>query len=176
MKKLSKEYAVSLFSIALEDQKEEQYFEELRSVVSLLDESPEYYELLSSPELSREERVSLLASSFGGALSEYVLSFLKLLCEAAAFKLLPECAAEYEKLLRAHNRTEEVKVTSSVALTDEEKEKIKERAERLEKRRCEMRFFVDPSILGGVIIETESSVIDGSLRKSLQEIKEVIKK
>ena len=49
---------------------------------------------------------------------------------------------------------------------------------KLEKKlgqRVALECVVDPQILGGAIIETENTVIDGSLRRKIQEVKEVIK-
>ena len=39
-----------------------------------------------------------------------------------------------------------------------------------------IRYEVDPDILGGIIIETDEQIIDGSVRRRLKEIKEVIDK
>ena len=176
MTTISKEYAESLFSLAQEDQKEEQYLEELKYFESLTKESPDYTELLSSPALTREERVSLLEDALSGKLSEYVTSFLKLLCESGEMKLIGECIDEYEKMYRESMRRHAVKVTSAVELTAEEKEKIERKTEALVRGVCDVTYVVDPSIIGGIIIETENSIIDGSLSKSLKEVKEVIKK
>ena len=44
------------------------------------------------------------------------------------------------------------------------------------KKQIILECVVDTSILGGVVIEAEGRIIDGSLRKSLQEVKEVIGK
>lgn len=38
----------------------------------------------------------------------------------------------------------------------------------------ELECVVDPSILGGIIVETNDTVIDGSIRRKIQEVKEVI--
>ncbi|MBR0303131.1 MAG: ATP synthase F1 subunit delta [Clostridia bacterium] len=176
MAHLSKEYAESLFSLAMEGSDEEAFYSELRDVVALFDTEPEYYELLSSPGLTREERKGALAESIGDDMSEYVRSFLMLLCETGDMKLLPDCLEEYGRMLREAKHTSAVKVTSAAELTDEEKSRIYDKVVRLVGGECEIAYTVDPSLIGGAIIETENAVIDGSLRKSLQEMKEVIKK
>ncbi len=176
MTTISKEYAESLFSLAREDGKEERYLEELKYFEGLTKESPDYAELLSSPALTREERISLLDDALEGVFSEYVGSFLKILCESGEMKIIGDCIDEYEKLYRAETKRHAVKVTSALELTAKEKEKIVQKTEALVHGVCDVTYVVDPSIIGGVIIETENSVIDGSLRKSLKEVKEVIKK
>jgi F-type H+-transporting ATPase subunit delta len=176
MTQISNEYAESLFSLAVEVSKEEEYLEELRFVLNVFQADPEYVELLSSPALTREERIAAIDESLGERLSEYVMSFLKVLCESGHMKLLPECVDEYAKMYRDAKKRSAVKVTSAAELTDDEKHRILNKVERIVGGECEITFLVDPSLLGGAVIETENAVIDGSLKKSLQEVKEVIKK
>ena len=176
MTQLSKEYAESLFSLGAEDSKEEEYLTELRYVNEVFSSNPEYVELLASPALNKEERCELLDRAFAESLSEFVLSFLKVLCEAGHIKLFSECVAEYSKLYRESMRKSAVKVTSASELSDDEKYRISKKIEKIVDGDCEISYSVDPSLIGGAIIETENAVIDGSLKKSLQEMKEVIKK
>ena len=176
MSQLSKEYAESLFSLALESSDEENFYSELEDVVALFDTQPDYYELLSSPGLTREERTDALSEVIGDGMSEYVASFLMLLCEAGNMKLLPNCLAEYGRMLREAKKTSAVKVTSAAELTEDEAAKIYDKVVKLVGGKCEITYAVDKSLIGGAIIETDNAVIDGSLRKRLQEMKEVIKK
>ncbi len=177
MTQISKEYAMSLYSLAVECDSEEKYLEELKFVTSIFDTEPEYYELLSSPALTREERVSAIDETLGDCgLSEYVASFIHILCVSGHIKTLPECVEEYERIYRESNHTAAVKVTSAAQLTDDEKLLMAEKIKKLIKGECQITYSIDPSLIGGAVIETENAVIDGSLRKSLQEMKEVIKK
>ena len=176
MTQLSKEYAESLFSLGAEDSNEEKYLNELRYVNEVFSANPEYVELLASPALIKEERTELLDKAFGESLSEFVLSFLKVLCESGHIKLFTECVAEYSRLYRESMRKSAVKVTSASELTEDEKRRIAAKIEKIVDGDCDIMYSVDPSLIGGAIIETENAVIDGSLKKSLQEMKEVIKK
>ncbi len=176
MAQISKEYAVSLFSLAVENSAEDKYLEELKLVLGAFESDREYYELLASPLLTREERLSIIDEAFSSSLSEYVLSFIKILCSSGHIKLFPECVEEYGKMYRESKRTAAVKVVSAAELTEDEKRRIYEKVSKLVGGQCEISYSVDASLIGGAVIETENAVIDGSLRKSLQEMKEVIKK
>lgn len=176
MTQLSKEYAESLFSLALEDSKEEEYLSEIRFVLGLIEKEPDYAELLSSPALSREERIEALKSALGDGFSEYVMSFLSVLCETGHMKMLPDCVAEYERMYRDASKTAAVKVTSAAPLDEDARRKIADKVHKIVGGKCEITYLVDPSLIGGAIIETENAVIDGSIRKTLQDIKGVIKK
>ena len=83
-------YANSLFSLADEEQKSEAVLNDMQTVSEVLSENPTYALLLDSPTIRREERIALIDEAFSSA-DEYVLNFLKLLCEKKAVHLFGEC-------------------------------------------------------------------------------------
>ena len=60
-----------------------------------------------------------------------------------------------------------VKVTSAMALDSAQTELLKTSLKRRFKREIELETQVDASLLGGVVIDTGSEVIDGSARGRL---------
>ncbi len=172
--KISIEYAEAIFAIAVEESKTAQYYEDLRLVDCLLTESPEYLELLMSPGIEATEKLSLIDSAFLGKLMENTLSLIKLLCERNRIGLFHECFMDYEKLYNASRQTAFVTVISAVALTDSERDRIKASLEAKYKLSVELRCEIDTSIMGGIIIKTDDTIIDGSLQRRLQDVKEVI--
>ena len=85
-------------------------------------------------------------------------------------------AEEYFALLDAFRRRSNAKVISAVELSDEEKSKIKAKLESIYKGEVNLEYSVDGSILGGLIVEINGKIMDGSLRHRLHEVKEVISK
>ncbi len=63
-----------------------------------------------------------------------------------------------------------VKVTSAMALDAAQTEQLKTSLKRRFKREIELETKVDPSLLGGVVIDTGSEVIDGSARGRLERL------
>ena len=64
--------------------------------------------------------------------------------------------------------------TGGYELTKEEAEKLQNRLEARFHRKMDMVCTVDPALIGGIRVETEGRVLDGSLKARLQEIKEVM--
>ena len=75
-----REYAEALFSVALEENSAEEYLEALLTVRQVIGENPEYIEFLASPAIPMSERAVAIDEAFG-SMPEYVVSFIKLLCE-----------------------------------------------------------------------------------------------
>ena len=173
--KVAKEYAEALFILACEEKKEKEYLDELKLTESLILKDPEYMLLLSSPNVTKEEKLSALESAFSDHLSEHVMSFLLLLCEKGRITDIKMCVDDYERLYNERCRILVARVTTSVELTEGEKEKIRLMLKKKRGVDVELICKIDESILGGVIIETEDTVIDGSLKTKLRNVKEVMK-
>ena len=80
MKSFALTYAHSLFSLAEDENLLEDIYEELMGILPLFKENPTYSLLLDSPTMPLAQRISLIDEAFGGVM-EYVLNFIKILCE-----------------------------------------------------------------------------------------------
>ncbi len=174
MKETAKDYARGLYMLAAEERREREYLEDLRSVAQQFDSFPGYTQVLSSPAIPRKERLGMIDQAFGEAVSVNVVSFVKLLCEKGYIHLFHECYDEFRKLYLDFTGTVRARVTSAVELTESEKIKVQEKLYTLTGQSAMIRYSVDPGILGGIIIETDDRIIDGSVRRRLKEIKEVM--
>ncbi len=174
MTQIGKEYGAALFMLACEEEKKHIFAKELDDIKDIFKENPQYAELLASPGVSMKDRLSAIDSVFADRVHEYILSFLKLLCEKGRMSCFAEAAEEFKALLDASEHISCVKVTSAVELTDEEKTKLINKLELMERGKVQAEYFVDAALLGGLVIEIDGKVIDGSVRHRLHEVKEVI--
>lgn len=175
MKDTSKAYAEALFAIAMEKSKVQEYAKNLETITEILRENTDYPMYLATPALPLSERISAIEEAFGNEMPEDVVSFLKLLCEHNQFTKLPEIIEEFFKLEMAISNTTTVTVASKIPLTDEQKEKLTKKLEAKYRKNVCPIYQVDESLLGGLKITTEDQIIDGSVQKRLQRIKEVMK-
>lgn len=171
---ISHEYAEALFLLSCEEKSEEKYLFDLRLVKDILDNEPEYVELLHSPSIPRDEKLIIIENAFGGRINEHIVSFLKLLCENNRIEYISACFEDYEKLYNQVKRVIVANVTSAVALTEDEKAKIIKKLEKKFGYRVELICKIDEKILGGIIIKTDDTIMDGSLKRKMRDVKEVI--
>ena len=173
--KISLEYAEALFTLAMEESAAEEYLADVRIVRDIFEGERELLDLLRSPNLTREEKESVIDSVFGGALKEHTVSLLKLLSERGRAELIPLCLNDFERLYNEVNKVVLAEVTSAVELTDEEKARLKGSLEKKTGHRVELVCRVDKDILGGIIVRTDDLVLDGSLKHEIRRVKDVIK-
>ncbi|MBQ3115166.1 MAG: ATP synthase F1 subunit delta [Clostridia bacterium] len=176
MNDLSREYAEALFSLAIEENSSEQYGKELDLVYNSLRENPQYEEFLSSPSIPLSERQSAFHKAFESHISEYVMSFVKLMCEKRYIKYFGDCVLQYKKMLEESKSIAKAQVKSAVSLTEKEKKALKEKLEKISGKTVFMECTVDQSIIGGLIVEMDGKVINASIHKHLNDIKDVIDK
>lgn len=174
MTEVSKEYGAALFMLACENEKKDEYADGLSIISNAFYENPGYIEFLSSPGVAVEERLGAIEQAFAEYVCADVLSFIKLLCEKGRMSLFPEAAQEYNALLEESRRVIKVRVSSAVELTDEEKQKIATKLESKFKSGIESEYIIDESLIGGIVIEADGKILDGSLRSRLHDIKDVI--
>lgn len=174
MNEISREYASALFALARENGAEEEYARGLSAIDAAFREIPQYVDFLSSHGIPKEERISALFAAFSGRVPTHVLSFLSLLCEKGRVHEFSACAAAYEELLREWKKTSVATVVSAVPLTEDEKARLVAKLEAVCGHAVTAEYRVDESLVGGVSITVDGKVMDGSIRRRLQEVKEVI--
>lgn len=125
---------------------------------------PQVTTLLSHPQLSSADAVTLLAAD--GA-DESFTRFIELLADNQRLALLPEIAGLFEELRAEAERVVRATVTSAAELQPAELESIKAALRRRFDREVQIETAIDPSLIGGAVIDTGDLVIDGSLRGKL---------
>ncbi len=174
MTQTSREYAEALFALAREEGKEETFSAALDTVRAELEASPEYRKLLASPAVPRQERMDALSAAFRGKIPLSMLELMRLMVFRGHAGEMLRMIGQYRELEREDRGESEARVLSAVELTAEEKEKLREKLEKRFGRKMILDCRVDPALLGGIRVETEGRVLDGTLRTRLQEIKEVM--
>ena len=175
MTELSKDYAEALFALAAETGCEKPYLEALESVNTLFADNPDYLELLAAPSIPQSERAHLIEQAFGDTLPQQVLSFVQLLTAHGRVRSLPACVEEYRRLYEAAVATSTAYVTSAVALTEDQQTRLAEKLAQKFGRRVRLVCDVDEHLLGGITVRLDGVVLDGSLRRRLQVVKDVMK-
>ena len=158
----SKEYAEALFELAAGDRVLEETSDGLVTVISALRQSPEYRALLASAAIGKAERLKALEDAFGGMVSRGHIS------------ALDNMVREYEELNRDYRGESTARVLSAVPLKESEAMAIRKELERRFGHTVVVECETDPSLIGGVRVEVDGKVIDGSIRNKLEQIKDVM--
>lgn len=160
-------YGGPLFELACETSLQGQILEDLETLDAVFSENPDFFRLLCAPVVPVGERIALVRDTLSGKFEEYTLNFLSLLIEKLRIGEFGAIAKEYRRLHHEYYGIQEVTVRSALPIAQPLQEKLEAALERLTRKKVIVRYVSDPSLLGGVLIETEGSVLDGSIRERL---------
>ena len=168
-----KDYAAALFMLAAEENQVDTYREALTTVCRSIESESAYLEFLSSPAVPLSERLSAIDEAFG-TLPEHVVSFLKLLCEHGHIRIVLACTKAFEELSQTLQNRTTAQIISAVPLDEEQRRALCRKVEALTGKGIDAVYAVDASLLGGVVIEVEGKTYDGSLKRRLHDVKDVM--
>lgn len=169
---VQREYGGALWLLAVEQNCSQELLEDVHTLQAVLRDNPDYIKLIRSPDILLEERLGLLDKAFRGNVHAYVLNFLKLLAERGHFAFLPDCLDEYCRKYDEANNIENVTVYSAVELSDSQKDALRDKLSAKLSKTIRLHTIVDPSVIGGVRVVTDSASLDGTVRNKINTIRD----
>ena len=176
MNDVSKEYSQALFALAVEEGKESEYADSISELSKIISENSRFVELLASPCVPLSERKTVIDEVFKGGdeVTKNLSSFLKIIAEKGRISEIGEILAESMAMLKSAEGISTAYVTSAVELTDDEKSALRAKLEKKLSKKVELVCDVDKSLIGGVVVNVDGNIIDGSIKRKLSDIREII--
>ena len=176
---IARPYAKALFELAFEQKQLSQLLDVLAIAAAVADD-PDIQRLLVSPHMTITQHADLFIELLeealkkrGGidaAIAEPVRNFIRTSAANRRLALLPEILALFAKLKAESENTMDVTVRSAVPLDDALQSKYAGALRKRLKREVKVKGEVDPSLLGGAVLQADDLVIDGSLRGRLERL------
>lgn len=164
-----KTYGDALYDLAAEEALCDELLEQVKLLARLFRENPQYPALLTSPDIPREERLHLIGEALTGQVHPYLVNFLSLLCERGRLPAFAGCAARYEQRWLEDHNTVRGRVSSAVPLTETQLTVLAARMGETLGKHVLLEGTVSLSLIGGIRVEIDGRVWDGSLRGRLEE-------
>ena len=124
---------------------------------------PELRSVLANPELDTAAKADVLGEILGDA-DELTRNFVLLVAAKGRATELEEIYRELDRLVAAEERRLNVELTTAYELTDEEAASILSKIEQASGRSVEATRKVDPSLIGGLVLQAGSLRVDASVR------------
>lgn len=131
-------------------------------------------QVLTSPHLGKQEQAEAMLAVCEGKLDSHASNFIKLLAENGRLLALPEIESLFDFLRREFEKTVSAQVTSASSLNENQINQLKEKLAANLGRKVEIKINLDESLIGGLIIQAEDLVIDGSLRGKLSKLSDTL--
>lgn len=163
-------YAEAMLGLAEEQGQSDALREELKELVSFLDRSPKLEHFLSSPLVDEEGRARVLEQLFRGRASDVLVDSLQVINRKGRLAQLRAIAESYRRAHRDLRGWVDVQVRTAVPLSAALRTRLGDSVAAFTGRKPALFEKVDPSLIGGMVIEVEGRKIDGSLASRLRDL------
>lgn len=167
-------YSQAMFDIAKEQDKLEEYGRDLRSIRDTLQLNPDLRKFLEHPLVPPKSKKETLKQIFSDDVSPMVLRLLYVMIDRRREAAMMAAIEGYITLARTAQNIEVARIRVVKPLTAEEETKLIAGLEQLTGKKIDPLYTVDPSILGGVVIQIGDRLIDGSLMRQLSDMKHTL--
>ena len=165
-------YAQALFDIGVKAQAVGSIYDDLRAVHAAIGGlDPELQAFFRMPQLRREDKRRIFKTVFEGKVGRPVLGLLLVLVDKRREPLLDNIVAEFGRYRDRHEGLVKASVTTARKLDTDLAEALRVALERLTKRTVVLQERVDPEVLGGIRVNLGDSVLDGTVRRGLQDMR-----
>lgn len=163
---VGRRYSKAIFEIAEEKNQIKEIYEMLNSAMIFYRTDKEFKNFILNPLIDNEQKKSVLNEIFGKDNSDN-LNILLYILDKGRMNCIKYIVAEYLKIYYRKNRILDVKATFTKELTDEQKKKLIDKLSQKTGKEINLEIKIDKDILGGGIIKIGDKIIDGSIRREL---------
>lgn len=147
---------------------------ELFDLARALGGSEELQSTLSDPKVPVERRVQIIEDLLSGRVSKTTLATVSMVIAAGRARDLTAIADALVALGATEGGKEVAIVRSAIDLTDDQKTRLAAALQRAVGKPVEVRVVIDPDVIGGLVAQVGDTVIDGSVRRRLDLLKQAI--
>ena len=165
-KLVANSYGEALFELALEKNALDDMLQEVVCIQNVIEENADFRKFLSHPQISKEEKISVVEKVFKEKASNDIVGLLVMIVKKDRYNEIDAIFDYFVKKVKEYNHVGVASVTSAIELSDTQKKKIVDRLIDLtDYKEFEISYTVDKNILGGLIIRIGDRVVDSSLKK-----------
>lgn len=149
----------------------EEYLAALEEVTALIEREPRIRSFVLTPRVDTESRKNALRAALSGRVPELFLRFLLVVVDKRRQSLIPQIAVAFRETVDRLMGRVRVDVTVAQQPDAAEQALIRGTLERKLGLAVLPRFTVDPELIGGIVVRLGDQVLDGSVRRGMQEMR-----
>ena len=169
--KIALPYARALFDFSIEKNIMHQITADFQNLDTFLNESSELTEYLKNPVVSQNAKREILTKLLKSQINTETFKFLMVLVNRDRINLLQIIISSYLELVYETASIKMVEISTATVFNIEQKNILIQKLKKLTNAR-EIRLIitVDPNLIGGFLIKTESKIIDFTIKNQLKQL------
>ncbi len=174
--KISLSYASAMYEAAHKTNEEEKVLADVRNLQEALSQDSHIMNMLTNPLWSgtvKQEAINEIGTALG--LCRVTVNALNEIAVNGRLNLLSFIFKDYIKLYNIANNIAEVSVKSAVELDREQNQNLRTALEKWLNKKVVINYKIEPELLGGLLIEYGSIMLDDSVKGKLEKLKDLMK-
>jgi F-type H+-transporting ATPase subunit delta len=164
-------YARALFEVARAEGTIDEVEDELFRFARSYESSDALRNALTDEMIPAGKRQAIVEDLLGGKATSTTTQLVSMVVGSGRGRDLP---AIIDKLVERASNSKDLEVAevrSAVALTDDQQDRLKAALANATGKAVNLKVIIDPSILGGIVATVGDTVIDGSVRTRVDQLK-----
>jgi F-type H+-transporting ATPase subunit delta len=165
-------YADAFFTLIQAEGNANEVTDELFRFSQTVEGSEELRQALTDPHIEVSRRQQSVEDLLGGRATPLTTSLVSMVVANGRVRELPEIVDRLLNRSAAAGEKVVAQVRSAVELSDDQKSRLAAALTQSTGQQVEVVVVVDPSVLGGIVTQIGDTVIDGSVRQRLSQLRE----
>ena len=164
-------YSLALFELASEASLLSKIEENSNAFLKLILDNKDFSSLLKDPTINRDTLISIIKKiSENSNLEMLFVTFLNFLITKRRFFFIEQILISFNKICSEKRGELKAKIKSAKELSQDEINKITEELSNSFKSKIKLNYNHDQSLIGGLVVQVGSVMIDTSIKNKLQQI------
>ena len=164
-------YSLALYELAEENKNVQEIENQSSAVIKLLDNSEDFESLIKNPTNKKEDQINILNKiSENYNFNILLKNFLCFLVEKRRLFFLRNILRNFLDICSQKRGEVKAKLIAAKQLSDNEVNRIKDELSKDFTNKVKLDYKYDPSLIGGLIIQVGSLMIDTSIKSKLKQL------
>lgn len=169
--KAARRYAYAYHETAIENNILEEVKSDVKLISDTLDSSKDLKLFLKSPLVNKDQKRAALLEIFDKKVQPLTIQLMKILTEKSRESLLGMILKHFIDYYNVHHGIVEIDITSAFELDQEQVSNLIKQLEIKTGKKIELNRQVNPELIGGMMVRIDDTVIDGSVKHKLSQLK-----
>jgi F-type H+-transporting ATPase subunit delta len=174
-RKAARRYTTAMYLTAEELKQVDAVKKDFEDIKKSLDASRELKLFVESPIINPDKKSEVIKALFTGRIDSLTLKLLEMLCQKNRINLLRDIAVNMLDVINEKRGIVKANITTAVEIQADEKKAITEKLKKYSGREISAEYSIDKSIKGGFIAQIEDRIIDASITRQLELLREKFK-
>jgi F-type H+-transporting ATPase subunit delta len=169
--RVASRYAKSLFDLALEKDKLDRIEEDANLFLQTCEHSRAFDNMLKSPIITPDKKLEVVRKIFHGKFNDVTQAFINIVTRKGREMLLVKIFQQFNAMYRQHKNIITATVTTAAPIDNDLKKDFVKMLHNRTNSTIELNTKVNPSVLGGFVLQYEDKLVDASVSSQLKALR-----